>query len=107
MEISKIPKLDQDWLDKVSREAEEWDPLEGIGDEHNDKSQDTDWLRGGFLARGAEIDEMQQRIYKLLAAYSAHEISIDELKLHKAWYRALFGITFGITLGMLLVRLFA
>lgn len=77
---------------------------EGMSSEEywKDKSQDTMWLRGGFLARGKEIDEMQQRIYRLLAAYSAHEIRIDELMRYKAYWRAAFGLSF----GALLVRLF-
>ena len=75
-----------------------WYALEGLSEPDNDKSQDTDWLRSGFLARGAEIDEMQQRIYRLLAAYSAHEIAVDDALRGKAWYRAGFGITLGILL---------
>ncbi len=54
-------KLSQQWLYKVSREPElpkfsNWNPLEGLGEPNNDKSQDTKWLREGFLHRGAEID---------------------------------------------------
>ena len=101
MEISKMHPLDQDWLDKVSREDEEWDP-NAPENVWPDKSQDVDWLRGHFLARGVEIEALEQRIYRLTAAYTAHEIALEGALLHKAWYRA----AFGITVGVLIVRLF-
>ena len=68
----------------------------------SDKSQDTEWLRGGFLARGKELDDLERRVSKLCAAYTAHEEAIREALFYKAFYRA----GFGITLGVLIVRLF-
>lgn len=64
----------------------DWDALEGMGEENNDKSQDTKWLREGFLHRGAEIDWLVTRE-------------------RKAWrrgniYQALFGITLGIMIAV-------
>lgn len=67
-----------------------------------DKSEDTEWLRGGFLARGQEIDVLYERVGKLTRAYTDHVIELERAKLHKAWYRA----AFGITVGVLIVRLF-
>jgi len=75
-----------------------WDPLEGIGEPNNDKSQDTDWLRRGFLARGVEIDVMQQRIFKLLAAYSAHEITVEGYRRACFWYRIALATAIGVSI---------
>ena len=67
-----------------------------------DKSQDTEWLRGGFLARGAELDDGYNQIARLTKTVSVYEIELARAKLHKAWYRAAFGLSFGALLVNLL-----
>ena len=72
-----------------------WDALEGMSEDHNDKSQDVDWLRGGFLARGAQVDGLEK-----LAAELLKELKHQRRKV--CWYRAAFGIMVGVSI----VRLF-
>jgi len=63
-----------------------------------DKSQDTEWLRGGFLARGAEIEMNQWRLDQVAKLV----MDLRHQKRKVFWYRA----AFGITVGVLIVRLF-
>ncbi len=67
-----------------------------------DKSQDAEWLRGGFLARGAEIEILRNAALRARVVRHALYNRLRREKLHKAWYRA----AFGITVGVLIVRLF-
>ena len=67
-----------------------------------DKSQDAEWLRGGFLARGAEIEVLESRARRHRSVRQALYTRLSGERLHKAWYRA----AFGFTLGVLIVRLF-
>ena len=67
-----------------------------------DKSQDAEWLRGGFLARGQELDVLENRAIRHRVVRRALYRRLKQEKIKVAWYRA----AFGITLGVLLVRLF-
>ena len=80
----------------MGRNPEPWNPLEGMSEEHNDKSQDVDWLRGGFLARGAQVDGLEKLSAELLKALKRQRRKANV-------YRALFGFTLGILLTVVFV----
>jgi len=67
-----------------------------------DKSQDAEWLRGGFLARGQQLDILENRAIRHRVVRQALYRRLKLEKTHKVFYRA----AFGITLGVLIARIF-
>ena len=88
--LEKIWKITSADAQDTAREALdqlEGNFTEGFGD-GSDKSQDTAWLRGGFLSRGAEIEKLESRIQELESARNQHwrgeEMAVRQLEIVKA-----------------------
>lgn len=100
------------WGADKLQEMSKWDPLEGIGGPNNDKSQDTKWLREGFLHRGMELDEAHREIERMdeekfdLNSWRVEQVSKILTELRRALvYKARYRAAFGLTLGCLIVTL--